>query len=328
MEALDFYEGLESDNTKTYWTAHKKIYDECVRAPLVALCEALEPEFGESHLFRPYNDLRFAKDRSPYKEQQGAVVGGHYLHVSAAGLFAASGYHQMASDQVDRYREAVDDKRTGGKLERVVGKIRSQGYTVGGDALKTQPRGYPADHPLDRGCFGTRGWPRGSNSGHHRGCIPPVPPTGWRKPGGTWRPSPAGSTPTSGRPRCRDADRSPDGLAGGARLDPSRRTGHCCLRRRVRCLARGHRGGIRPHGDADLPAQPGDVLRSVPGGVCRRDRRGWIGARSDPGDPSTRHPQHVLRDSPRSSTGSPWSAGGCRRPVRARRNRGHGDSPR
>jgi hypothetical protein len=53
----------------------------------------------------------------------------------------------MASDQVDRYRQAVDDKRTGGKLERVVGKIRSQGYTVGGDALKTQPRGYPADHP-------------------------------------------------------------------------------------------------------------------------------------------------------------------------------------
>jgi uncharacterized protein (TIGR02453 family) len=147
VEALDFYEGLESDNTKTYWTAHKTIYDECVRAPLVALCEALEPEFGNVHLFRPYNDLRFVKDRSPYKEQQGAVVGEHYLHVSAAGLFAASGYHHMATDQVERYREAVDDKRTGGKLERLVGEIRSLGYTVGGDALKTQPRGYPADHP-------------------------------------------------------------------------------------------------------------------------------------------------------------------------------------
>ena len=147
MEALDFYEGLESDNTKTYWTAHKAIYDECVRAPLVALCEVLEPEFGDVHLFRPYNDLRFAKGRSPYKEQQGAVVGEHYLHVSAAGLFAASGYHQMAADQVERYRQGVDDKRTGGKLARVVGEIRSQGYTVGGDALKTQPRGYPADHP-------------------------------------------------------------------------------------------------------------------------------------------------------------------------------------
>jgi uncharacterized protein (TIGR02453 family) len=147
VEALDFYEGLESDNTKTYWTAHKQIYEECVRAPLIALCEVLEPEFGDVHLFRPYNDLRFARDRNPYKEQQGAVVGGHYLHVSAAGLFAASGYHHMAADQVERYREAVDDKRTGPKLERLVDKIRAGGYTVGGDALKTRPRDYPSDHP-------------------------------------------------------------------------------------------------------------------------------------------------------------------------------------
>jgi uncharacterized protein (TIGR02453 family) len=147
VEALDFYEGLESDNSKTYWTAHKQIYDSCVRAPLVALCELLEPEFGEIHLFRPYNDLRFAKDRNPYKEQQGAVVGDHYVHLSAAGLFAASGYHHMAADQVERYREAVDENRTGRKLERLVGEIRAKGYTVGGDALKTRPRDYPADHP-------------------------------------------------------------------------------------------------------------------------------------------------------------------------------------
>jgi uncharacterized protein (TIGR02453 family) len=147
VEALDFYEGLEADNTKTYWTAHKPVYEECVRKPLVALCEVLEPEFGAVHLFRPYNDLRFAKDRSPYKEQQGAVVGDHYLHVSAAGLFAASGYHQMATDQVERYREAVDDQRTGTKLDRLVRALRSDGYTVGGDALKTRPRGYPPDHP-------------------------------------------------------------------------------------------------------------------------------------------------------------------------------------
>ena len=147
VEALDFYEGLESDNTKTYWAAHKQIYDECVRAPLIALCEVLEPEFGEVRLFRPYNDLRFAKDRNPYKEQQGAVVGDHYLHVSAAGLFAASGYHHMAADQVERYREAVDETRAGRKLERLVREIRTKGYTVGGDTLKTRPREYPPDHP-------------------------------------------------------------------------------------------------------------------------------------------------------------------------------------
>src|SRR5918994_2520542 len=95
-----------------------------------------------------YKGLRFAKCRSPYKEQQGATVGDHYLHVSAAGLFAATGYYQMAPDQVARYREAVDDDATGPKLEKVVARLRDADYTVGGDALKTHPRGYPPDHPL------------------------------------------------------------------------------------------------------------------------------------------------------------------------------------
>ena len=146
-EALEFYEGLAADNTKTYWTAHKSTYEEVVRAPLVALCDVLAPEFGSVHLFRPYRDVRFARDKSPYKEQQGATVGHCYVHVSASGLFAAVGYYRMASDQVARYREAVDDDRTGPELERVVATIRDQGYVVDGDTLKTRPRGYPADHP-------------------------------------------------------------------------------------------------------------------------------------------------------------------------------------
>ncbi|MGH8776171.1 MAG: DUF2461 domain-containing protein [Jiangellaceae bacterium] len=146
-EALDFYEGLENDNTKSYWTANKDMYERSVRAPLVALGEVLEPVFGPARLFRPYNDLRFHKGRDPYKEQQGVDLGEHYLHVSAAGLFAATGYYQMASDQVARYRDAVDDARTGPELEAVVRKVRDGGYTVSGETLKTRPCGYDADHP-------------------------------------------------------------------------------------------------------------------------------------------------------------------------------------
>ena len=146
-EALEFYEGLAADNTKTYWTAHKEAYDQLVRGPLVEMCESLEPEFGSVHLFRPYRDVRFAKDKSPYKEQQGATVGHCYLHISASGLFAAVGYYRMAPDQVTRFREAVDDDRKGAELEKVVSAVRDTGYTVEGDTLKTKPRGYPADHP-------------------------------------------------------------------------------------------------------------------------------------------------------------------------------------
>ncbi|MEV5414538.1 DUF2461 family protein [Thermopolyspora sp. NPDC052614] len=73
-EALVFYERLEADNSKTYWTAHKHLYEEAVRAPLQALADELAGEFGAASLFRPYRDVRFDKDKSPYKTHQGAYV--------------------------------------------------------------------------------------------------------------------------------------------------------------------------------------------------------------------------------------------------------------
>lgn len=146
-DALEFYEGLEADNSKAYWSAHKHVYDTAVRAPLVALCEALAPEFGEVYLFRPYRDIRFSNDKSPYKTAQGGTVGSHYVHVGASGLFVAAGYHRMAPDQITRYRDAVDDDTSGAALEAEVDRLRSVDVTVDGDALKTKPRGYSADHP-------------------------------------------------------------------------------------------------------------------------------------------------------------------------------------
>ncbi|MGH8827303.1 MAG: DUF2461 domain-containing protein, partial [Jiangellaceae bacterium] len=147
VEALDFYEGLEIENSKSYWTAHKQVYEAAVHAPLVALAEELSPEFGPVRVFRPYRDVRFAADKSPYKTHQGVTVGDHYVHVSAAGLFVAVGYYRMATDQLAQYRESVDDDHAGPELERRVARLRELGYIVGGDLLKTRPRGYPADHP-------------------------------------------------------------------------------------------------------------------------------------------------------------------------------------
>lgn len=147
LEALDFYEGLEADNTKTYWNEHRSTYESSVRAPMGALAESLAPEFGAVHVYRPYRDLRFSRDKTPYKDHQGAVVGSFYVQVSAAGLFAAAGYYQMAPDQVARYREAVDVESSGRALEVLVAELRAARYTVGGDRLKTKPRGYDADHP-------------------------------------------------------------------------------------------------------------------------------------------------------------------------------------
>jgi len=147
-EALEFYEGLEADNTKTYWTRRKDVYEQKVLGPMSELLDELGPEFGEPKIFRPYRDVRFSKDKSPYKTHLGALIGGGYIQLSAKGLAVGDGMYGMAADQLDRYRRAVAADAAGAELERVIAGIERHGIGVHGrDALKTVPRGYPADHP-------------------------------------------------------------------------------------------------------------------------------------------------------------------------------------
>ncbi len=164
-EALDFYEGLEADNSKAYWTANKTVYEENVLGPMHELLEELAPQFGETKIFRPYRDVRFSKDKSPYKTSIAALIGDGYIQFSAAGLAAGSGMHMMAPDQLDRYRRAVASDDTGGELEGVIAGVERHGIAVHGEgALKTAPRGYPADHPRIglircKGLVAWREWP-------------------------------------------------------------------------------------------------------------------------------------------------------------------------
>jgi uncharacterized protein (TIGR02453 family) len=147
-EALDFCEALAADNSKTYWTAHKAVYEEMVLRPMAELVEDLAAEFGEAKIFRPYRDVRFSRDKSPYKTHIGAMVGSGYIQLSARGLAAGDGMYGMDPGQLDRYRRAVAGDVTGAELERIVAGIRGHGISVEGrDTLKTAPRGYPADHP-------------------------------------------------------------------------------------------------------------------------------------------------------------------------------------
>ncbi|GII55682.1 TIGR02453 family protein [Planotetraspora thailandica] len=150
-EALIFYEGLVADNSKGYWAANKALYDSAVKEPMLALMDELAPEFGAPHLFRPNRDVRFSKDKSPYKTHQGAYVQadlsgvGYYVQLDAEGLYVAGGWW-AGGDQILRYREALDDEAAGERLERVIASLPPE-LTVGGDRLKTRPRGAPEDHP-------------------------------------------------------------------------------------------------------------------------------------------------------------------------------------
>jgi uncharacterized protein (TIGR02453 family) len=154
-EALTFFAELESNNTKAWWDAHRSAYEANVRGPMEAFVAALPEAYRPMHVFRPFRDVRFSKDKRPYKTNIGAVSereGGamYYVHLSAIGLMAATGYHGMAADQLERYRAAVDDERAGTELEAIVADLERAGYDIGGDALKTAPRGWPRDHPRIR----------------------------------------------------------------------------------------------------------------------------------------------------------------------------------
>jgi uncharacterized protein (TIGR02453 family) len=152
-EGLVFYEGLEADNTKTYWTRGKSSYEAHVRAPLLALLEELAPEFGTAKVFRPYRDVRFSNDKTPYKTHQGAVIhpegraAAWYVQISAEGLRVAGGCWRLESDQVARYRRAVADEVQGPPLQAEVDRLSGAGWAIDGDRLVRVPAGFDADAP-------------------------------------------------------------------------------------------------------------------------------------------------------------------------------------
>lgn len=153
-QAVDFYRGLEADNSKSYWQAHKAVYESSVKEPMAAFAAEVDEMYRPMHLFRPNRDVRFSKDKSPYKNHSGAVAetdGGAmvYVQLSASGLMAAAGYYMMRSDQLARYREAIDSVAAD-ELVAIVAALARKKLPVasGGEGdLKTAPKGYRRDHP-------------------------------------------------------------------------------------------------------------------------------------------------------------------------------------
>jgi uncharacterized protein (TIGR02453 family) len=168
IEAVEFYEGLEADNSKVYWTEHRGVYDRQVKAPMEELLAELADEFGAGKLFRPYRDVRFSADKLPYKTNCAAMIGSGYVSFSADGLSVGSGLYMPDPAALARYRAAVDDTKTGTALAGIVAALHEGGYdTMAHEVLKTAPRGYPTDHPRiellrHKGIAMMKTWPVGA----------------------------------------------------------------------------------------------------------------------------------------------------------------------
>ena len=153
-EAIAFLRELEANNEREWFQANKGRYEEALKAPFDAIVDDLEGPFGVGKRFRIYRDVRFSKDKTPYKthgsavfERKGLVF---YVHLEKDHLFAATGMHMMARDQLKRFYAAVDDAKTGPTIMKLVEEAEAAGLEIGGEALKTVARGYPKDHPRVR----------------------------------------------------------------------------------------------------------------------------------------------------------------------------------
>jgi uncharacterized protein (TIGR02453 family) len=153
-ECQRFFIGLELDNSKRYFEANRQIYAEKVRAPMAALMDSLAEDFGTGKIFRPNRDIRFSKDKSPYKTNIAgyAAMGGRggYLSLDARGLTVAAGRYELTKEQLQKYRRRVAADATGAQLAAIVAKLEKAGYEIGGEALKRVPAGWPQDHPRAR----------------------------------------------------------------------------------------------------------------------------------------------------------------------------------
>jgi uncharacterized protein (TIGR02453 family) len=143
-----FFLGLQLNNTKAYFEAHRRLYEEEVKAPMQALLTDLEAEFGKAKLSRPNRDIRFSANKSPYKTNIYADSReGGYVALDAKGLTAAGGRYMVEPAQLGRYRVAVAADKSGNELAAIVSALLKKGYEIGGQELKRVPPPYPQDHP-------------------------------------------------------------------------------------------------------------------------------------------------------------------------------------
>lgn len=165
-----FFKGLAKKNDRDWFTSHKSDFEDGWNAPMKLLLADVRAaidtsyphlDLGEPKVFRIFRDVRFSKDKSPYKTHLGGFLPlerrgkkatdlpmALYFHVGATELFAASGHYMMAPESLARFRTAVADDQRGKELVKLLASTAKAGFTADShDALKRIPKGYDPEHP-------------------------------------------------------------------------------------------------------------------------------------------------------------------------------------
>lgn len=164
-QTTTFLKKLRMNNSKAWFDEHRSDYDDYWIAParsfVVAAGEALqklapvryEPKIGGS-IFRINRDIRFSKDKSPYKDyldfwfwegDRAAAVSGFYLRIGPTVTRVGVGAHRFHPDQLAKYRRSIANGATRPALVKAISTVEKAGYPLKGSHYKTVPRGFDVD---------------------------------------------------------------------------------------------------------------------------------------------------------------------------------------
>lgn len=165
--ARQFLRDLAANNNREWFKAHKSDYDAFVREPLLALVDELGTALLEhspgylcdprKSVYRIYRDIRFSKNKAPYKTHAAAVFpplglerhagAGFYLHFSAEELLVGGGVYAPGSRELRSIRQQIADDPA--ELREILGTaaFRKAFGDLEGQQLKRVPQGFPKDHP-------------------------------------------------------------------------------------------------------------------------------------------------------------------------------------
>ncbi len=167
---FEFLEELKENNDRDWFAQNKGRYESLVREPALAFVRAIRPMLWSisphfraedrkqgGALMRVYRDVRFSKDKSPYKTNVGihfrhkagkdAHAPGFYFHMESGSVFVGAGSWAPPSDALRSIREHIEAEPEAWK--GVIGaKAFAQTFELGGESLKRPPRGFDKDHPL------------------------------------------------------------------------------------------------------------------------------------------------------------------------------------
>ena len=163
-----FLEDLSENNTKPWFEANRDRYESDLRGPALGFIEAFAPHLAKvsrhfradprpvgGSLFRIYRDVRFSKDKRPYKTHLGihfrhalgknAHAPGFYLHIEPGRSFVGAGIWRPEREALAKIRDTIVEDGSGWKRARDAKAFRSA-FSLEGESLKRPPRGYPTEH--------------------------------------------------------------------------------------------------------------------------------------------------------------------------------------